>query len=53
MGNASNIDLDALAARVGLDPSELRMDGEALLSRLALGEHDADSAVTAAADGRA
>ena len=50
MGNAGNIDLDALAARVGLDPWDLRTGSEALLSKLASGEHDADSAAAAAAD---
>jgi len=50
MGKAGNIDLDALAQRVGLDPTELRTGGEALLAKLASGEHDADSAATAASD---
>lgn len=50
MGNAGNIDLEALAAKVGLDQSELRTGGEALLSKLASGNHDADSATAAASD---
>ena len=50
MGNAGNIDLDALAARVGLDPADLRTGGEALLAKLASGQHDADSATAAASD---
>jgi hypothetical protein len=48
MGNAGNIDLGALAEKVGLNPDELRNGGESLLSKLASGDHDADSATVAA-----
>jgi hypothetical protein len=50
MGKAGNIDLDALAQQVGLNEDELRSGGESLLSKLASGDHDADSATAAAAD---
>jgi hypothetical protein len=48
MGNAGNIDLGALAEKVGLNPDDLRNGGESLLSKLASGDHDADSATVAA-----
>ncbi|WP_019833363.1 hypothetical protein [Sphingomonas sp. PR090111-T3T-6A] len=48
MGKAGNIDLGALAQQVGLNEDELRNGGESLLSKLASGEHDADSATAAA-----
>jgi hypothetical protein len=49
MGKAGSIDLGALAQQVGLNEDEVRSGGEALLSKLATGEHDADSATAAAA----
>ncbi|HET8613420.1 MAG TPA: hypothetical protein VFL92_11705 [Sphingomonas sp.] len=48
MSNAGNVDIDALAAKVGLDPDQVKQGGEALLGHLASGQHDADSAASAA-----
>ncbi len=47
MGQAGNIDIDGLAAKVGLDPAELRTGAESMLSKLASGDHDAQSASVA------
>lgn len=47
LGGGGNLDLGALAGKVGLNEDELRQGGAALLSKLAQG-HDPQSAATAA-----
>lgn len=47
IGEAGTIDIDGLAARVGLDPAEVRTGAESMLAKLASGNHDAESATVA------
>lgn len=47
IGQAGSIDIDGLAAKVGLDPAEVRAGAEAMLTKLASGDHDAQSASVA------
>jgi hypothetical protein len=49
MGQAGTIDIASLAEKVGLDPDQLKAGGESLLSKLASGDHDADTAAVATA----
>jgi len=49
LGQAKNIDLGALASQVGLSQDEVQAGGESILSKLASGDHDADSAAASAA----
>ena len=46
MAQAGTMDVSALAARVGLNPDEVRTGGEALLNKLAGGTTEANEAAT-------
>jgi hypothetical protein len=48
LGSGGSIDVAALAGKVGLTQDELMQGGEAILAKLATGNHDASSAATAA-----
>lgn len=49
LGQAGNIDIDAIANQIGLSPDELRTGGELLLGKLAGGGQDATQAAMGAA----
>ncbi|SNS29928.1 hypothetical protein SAMN06295912_10431 [Sphingomonas laterariae] len=51
LGQAGNVDIDALAGQLGMSPDELRTGGETLLGKLAGGGQDnAQAAMSAAAE---
>ncbi|ARS26638.1 hypothetical protein [Sphingomonas sp. KC8] len=50
LGQAGNIDLDALASQVGMSPDELKTAGESLLGKLAGGGQDVAQAAMGTAN---